>query len=73
MSMKIKTENLYKHFEKGDSTVDVLKGINFDIEAGETAVSPASISKLMPLRTSTVLSPFSKCLYRFSVLIFILI
>lgn len=36
MSMKIKTENLYKHFEKGDSTVDVLKGINFDIESGET-------------------------------------
>ena len=65
MSMKIKTENLYKHFEKGDSSVDVLKGINFDIEA--------SISKLMPLRTSTLLSPFSKCLYRFSVLIFILI
>ena len=36
MSMKIKTVNLYKHFEKGDNTVDVLKGINFDIEAGET-------------------------------------
>ena len=36
MSMKIKTENLYKYFEKGDNTVDVLKGINFDIEAGET-------------------------------------
>ena len=34
--MKIKTENLYKYFEKGDNTVDVLKGINFDIEAGET-------------------------------------
>ena len=36
MSMKIKINNLHKVFQKGDSTVDVLKGVNFDIDSGET-------------------------------------
>ena len=34
--MKIKINNLHKVFQKGDSTVDVLKGVNFDIDSGET-------------------------------------
>ena len=36
MSMKIKINNLYKYFVKGDTTVDVLKGIDFNIDSGET-------------------------------------
>ena len=36
MSMKIKINNLHKVFQKGDSTVDVLKGVNFNIDSGET-------------------------------------
>ena len=34
--MKIKINNLHKVFQKGDSTVDVLKGVNFNIDSGET-------------------------------------
>jgi len=36
MSMKIKINNLHKYFVKGDTTVDVLKGIDFNIDSGET-------------------------------------
>ena len=34
--MKIKINNLHKVFQKGDIAVDVLKGVNFDIDSGET-------------------------------------
>ena len=34
--MKIKINNLHKYFVKGDTTVDVLKGIDFNIDSGET-------------------------------------
>ena len=36
MSMKIKINNLHEYFVKGDTTVDVLKGIDFNIDSGET-------------------------------------
>ena len=42
MSMKIKINNLHKVFQKGDSTVDVLKGVNFDINSGETVAITGS-------------------------------
>ena len=36
MSMKIKINHLHKGFQKGDIAGDVLKGVNFDIDSGET-------------------------------------
>ena len=36
MSMKIKINNLHKYFVKGNTMVDVLKGIDFNIDSGET-------------------------------------
>ena len=34
--MKIEVNNLQKSFEKGDLSVDVIKGVDFIIHSGET-------------------------------------
>ena len=69
--MKIKINNLHKVFQKGDSTVDVLRGVNFDIESGETvAITGSSGSgKSKESRKSKLRNQYFGFIYQFHHLI----